>query len=371
MGAKKFSITVCDEDKKKLEAVIRSSTSEQRMVLRARIILGFAAGKSGYAIALELGVDDHTVNKWRKRYCESGLEGLQDAPRSGRPLTLTGEMTKRILESTMHEIPEEATHWSIRLMSKYTGASPFLVMKVWRAAGLKPHLTSTFNFSKDPNFADKVIDIIGLYMNPPDNAVVFSVDEKTQIQALDHTQPLLQLGPRQVEKHTHDYVRHGTTSLYAAFDITTGRVIGRTNQKHRAKEFISFLNMIDHRMKSRKNRDNVHIILDNSSTHKTKEVKEWQERHPNYHFHFTPTSSSWLNAVEGWFSRLERRGLQRKAFRSVKELREHLHKFIIAHNKCSAKPFVWTKSAEQVIASVERAKAFAEAQIEPTVIVKN
>lgn len=263
---------------------------------------------------------------------------------------------------TMHNIPKEATHWSLRLMSRYVGVSPYLVGKVWKAAGLKPHLTSTFNFSKDPDFADKVIDIIGLYMAPPVDAIVLSVDEKTQIQALDHTRPLLQLAPHQVERHTHDYVRHGTTSLYAAFDIATGRVIGRTNQKHRAKEYITFLNLIDTRMKSRKNNSEIHIILDNSSTHKTKEVMKWREAHPQYHFHFTPTSSSWLNAVENWFSRLECKGLQRMAFQSVKELREHLSRFIVAYNKYSAKPFVWTKAAEQVLASVEKAKQLAEAQ---------
>ena len=365
---KKASLEIAAEDVQTLQKILRCPTSESREILRAKIILGFADNKSGYQIAKELEVDFHTVNKWRKRYSELGLAGLKDAYRSGQPSRLEGDKVKEILDKTMHCIPKEATHWSLRLMSKYVGVSVYLVSKVWKAADLKPHLRSTFNFSKDPDFADKVIDIIGLYMAPPVDAIVLSVDEKTQIQALDHTQPLLQLAPHQIEKHTHDYIRNGTTSLYAAFDIATGRVIGKTNKRHRAKEFISFLNLIDNRMRSRKNKENIHIILDNSSTHKTKEVKEWLKAHPNYHFHFTPTSSSWLNAVENWFSRLERKGLQRKAFQSVKQLREHLRQFIVTYNKHSAKPFVWKKPAQQILDSVERAKQHAAAQTSPTIL---
>lgn len=358
----KKSITVPAADIAELRKMVKSTTAEARLVLRAGIILDFAKGKSGYRIAKERRLSFNTVNKWRQRYEDGGMAGLRDAPRPGQPSRLEGGKVKEILHLTMHCIPAEATHWSLRLMSRHAGVSPYLVGKVWKAAGLKPHLTSTFNFSRDPDFADKVIDIIGLYMSPPVDAIVLSVDEKTQIQALDHTQPLLQLAPHQVERHTHDYVRHGTTSLYAAFDIATGRVIGRTNQRHRAKEFVSFLNLLATRVKSRRNKAAVHIILDNSSTHKTAEVREWQAAHPNFHFHFTPTSSSWLNAVENWFSRLERRGLQRMAFQSVKDLREHLKRFIVTYNKRSAKPFVWTKEARQVIDSVERARRHAAAQ---------
>lgn len=361
----KKSITVSKEDREKLSQIARSGTAQARDVLRARIILGFAEEKSGYAIAGELGVDNHTVNKWRMRYETRGLDGLRDAPRSGKPSILTGETARKILDMTMHSIPAESTHWSLRLMGKYAGVSPYIVSRVWRAADLKPHLYSTFNFSKDPDFADKVIDIIGLYMNPHVNAIVLSVDEKTQIQALDHTQPLLQLAPGQVERRTHDCERHGTTSLYAAFDVMTGHVIGKTTRRHRSKEFVSFLNLIE---RTRSRTRQVHIILDNSSTHKTEEVREWRKAHPRYHFHFTPTSSSWLNAVENWFSRLERRGLRRSAFKSVAVLRSFLRDFIVTYNRKAAKPFVWTKDAATVLRAVQKTKELAAAQTPRSVL---
>ena len=299
----------------------------------------------------------NTVYKWQARFLGNGISALHDASRPGQPRRITEEETVKVLEMTMHALPAEATPWSIRLMSLHAGVSHYRVQAIWKAANLKPHLCSTFNFSSDPQFAEKVIDIVGLYMNPPVDAIVQSVNEKTQIQALDHTQPLLQLRPGQIEKHTHDYVRNGTTNLYAAFDIMTGKVIGNTTGRHRASEFISFLNLVDRRMKARRNHDRIHIILDNSSTHKTAKVVEWMEKHPQYSFHFTSTSSSWLNAVEGWFSRLERFGLRGKAFKSVKQLREHIRQHIVQFNRCLAKPFVWVKDADTIIASVARARA--------------
>ena len=238
-------------------------------------------------------------------------------------------------------------------MAKAAGVTTWQVRQIWEAADLKPHRLKTFKISNDPEFANKVIDVVGLYMNPPDNAIILSVDEKTQIQALDRTQPMLPLKPGQIERRTHDYKRHGTTSLYAAFDIMTGQVIGRVTKRHRAKEFLDFLRQID---RSTPNDPDLHVILDNSSTHKTPEVKQWLAEHPRFILHFTPTSASWLNAVEGWFAQLERRAIYRGVFTSVKELRDEIQRFIRTHNVHSAKPFRWTKSAGSIIDSVNRAK---------------
>jgi len=242
-------------------------------------------------------------------------------------------------------------------MAKYAGVTTWQVRQIWEAADLKPHRLQTFKISNDPEFAEKVIDVVGLYMNPPDNAIVLSVDEKTQIQALDRTQPMLQLKPGQVERRTHDYKRNGTTSLYAAFNILTGEVTGKVTARHRAKEFLDFMRHIERTTP----RDlDLHVILDNSSTHKTAEVKAWLEKHQRIKLHFTPTSASWLNAVEGWFAQLERRALYRGAFSSVKELKDEIHRFIKVHNTACAKPFRWTKTAKSIIDAVERAKGSAK-----------
>ena len=304
-------------------------------------------------ISRRLQVSRPTVYKWQQRYEQEGVGGLHDQPRSGRPTKLTEAKIKRILHLTTERIPKEATHWSTRLMAKYAGVTQWQVRQVWAAAELKPHRLKTFKISNDPEFAEKVVDVVGLYLNPPSNAVVLSVDEKTQIQALDRTQPLLQLRPGQIERRTHDYKRHGTASLYAAFDVATGEVIARITARHRAKEFLQFLRQVDRQVPGSLD---LHIILDNSSTHKTEAVQQFVSEHPRFYFHFTPTSSSWLNAVEMWFSQLERRALYRGVFTSVKELREELRRYITVHNEESAKPFVWTKSARAIIEAVERAK---------------
>lgn len=338
---------------------------------RAAIILALMDGKSGYVVSRERGCDLKLVYRWRNRFLQKGVAGLVDLPRSGQPRKITPEKAREVLDKTMHAIPRESTRWSTRLMAKYTGLTPYLVGTVWKAAKIRPHLTSTFNISKDPAFAEKVADIVGLYLRAPEGAIVLSVDEKTQIQALDHTQPMLQLRPGQVERHTHDYVRHGTTNLYAAFDIQTGRAIGAARQRHRAKEFIAFLNLVDRRLSARKHHSDIHIILDNSSTYKTAGVDDWRRAHPNYVFHFTPTSASWLNAVEGWFSRLERFGLRDKAFKSVAELRASLREYIVNFNRHSAKPFVWTKSAESILVSAQHAKDALAAQNDRVVIGPN
>jgi len=258
---------------------------------------------------------------------------------------------------TVEQVPHEATHWSTRLMAKYAGITTWQVRQIWEAADLKPHRIQTFKISNDPQFAEKVIDVVGLYMNPPDNAIVLSVDEKTQIQALDRTQPMLPLKPGLPERRTHDYVRNGTTSLYAAFNILTGEVIGRVTERHRAKEFLEFMRQVE---RSTPKDLDLHVILDNSSTHKTEDVKKWLAKHPRIILHFTPTSASWLNAVEGWFAQLERRALYRGTFSSVKELKDEIQRFIKVHNVSLSKPFKWTKTAKSIIEAVQRARESAK-----------
>ena len=341
------------EEKQALEALLRSPKTAQSLAGRAKIIILTDAGKNAEDVAAELGTSLRTVYRWRKRFKEQGLDGLQDLPRSGQPKKLSEEMIKEVLRLTVNCIPREATHWSVRLMAKAARVTTWQVRQIWEAADLKPHRLKTFKISNDPHFAEKVIDVVGLYMNPPDNAMVLSVDEKTQIQALDRTQPMLPLRPGQIERRTHDYKRNGTTNLYAAFDVLTGKVIGRTTKKHRAKEFLAFLRQIDRTMPED---IDLHIILDNSSTHKTPEVKKWLAAHSRFIMHFTPTSASWLNAVESWFAQLERRSVHRGVFSNVKELRDEIHRFIKVHNADSAKPFKWTKTAKSIIDSVERAK---------------
>lgn len=356
MARPQQNIELAEADRQALEALLRSHKTPQSRALRARIILKSGAGESVVAIAASLGTSTKAVYKWRTRFLKSGLDGLSDSPRSGQPKKLTASDVKKVLQLTVERIPQEATHWSIRLMAKYAGVTTWQVRQIWEAADLKPHRIQTFKISNDPEFAEKVIDVVGLYMNPPDNAVVLSVDEKTQIQALDRTQPMLQLKPGQVERRTHDYKRNGTTSLYAAFNILTGEVIGKVTQRHRAKEFLDFMRQIE---RSTPKDLDLHVILDNSSTHKTPEVNKWLTKHPRIKLHFTPTSASWLNAVEGWFAQLERRAIYRGVFSSVKELRDEIYRFIRVHNAASAKPFKWTKTAKSIIESVQRAKESA------------
>ena len=347
----RFKLTATD--RQALEALLRSPKTAQSLVLRARIVLLSGSGHTAEEVAASVGTSKISVYKWRKRFRASGLDGLKDLPRSGQPKKLSAKKVKEVLTMTVEQIPKEATHWSVRLMAKAAGITTWQVRQIWEASDLKPHRLKTFKISNDPDFAEKVVDVVGLYMNPPDNALVLSVDEKTQIQALDRTQPMLQLKPGQIERRTHDYKRHGTTSLYAAFDILTGKVIGRTTKRHRAKEFLDFLRQIDHATPSELE---LHLILDNSSTHKTPDVMKWLAKHPRFNLHFTPTSASWLNAVEGWFSQLERRAIHRGVFTSVEELRNEIHRFIKVHNAENAKPFKWTKSASVIIESVQRAK---------------
>ena len=304
-------------DRKVLEALLRSHKTPQSLALRGRIVLLSGAGNTVQTVSESTGASVRTVYKWRRRFQTAGLDGLRDLPRSGQPKKLTEAKVKEVLRLTVECIPHEATHWSVRLMAKAAGVTTWQVRQIWEAADLKPHRLKTFKISNDPEFAEKVVDVVGLYLNPPDKAMVLCVDEKTQIQALDRTQPLLPLKPGQIERRTHDYKRHGTTSLYAAFDILTGTVMGRLTKRHRAKEFLDFLRQIE---RATPQDLDLHLVLDNSSTHKTAKVRQWLEAHPRFHLHFTPTSASWLNAVEGWFAQLERRSLYRGVFSSVKEL---------------------------------------------------
>ena len=344
---------ISNQAKSQLKALLRKHQLPQNLAFRTRLLLLSASGYSAQEVAEAESCCSHTVYHWRRRFQSEGLDGLSDRARSGQPKKLTEKKTQEILKMTVEKIPQEATHWSVRLMAKYAGVTKWQVSRVWAEADLKPHRLKTFKISNDPEFAAKVRDVVGLYMNPPDNALVLSVDEKTQIQALDRTQPLLQLKPGQVERRTHDYKRHGTASLYAAFDIASGQVIGRVTQRHRAKEFLDFLKQINQTTPKNKT---LHLILDNSSTHKTQEVKAWLNRHPRFKLHFTPTSASWLNAVEGWFAQLERRALYRGVFTSVQELRDGIKRFIKVHNELSAKPFIWKKTAKSILKSVSRAK---------------
>jgi transposase len=331
----------------------RSTTLPHGQIMRAKIILQLSEGMTPTDVAAAQRTSAKTVHRWRTRFEQEGVDGLLERARSGRPTVIDKETVDKVLLLTTKHIPQEATHWSIELMAKYAEVTAWQVRQIWQAADLRPHRLKTFKISNDPEFSDKVIDIVGLYMNPPENAVVLSVDEKTQIQALDRTQPGLPLNPSRIGSRTHDYKRHGTTSLYAAFNILTGKVVGKVAERTNSKEFLAFLKLLNRRTPNGKQ---LHIILDNLSAHKTQEIREWVAAHPHIQLHFTPTSSSWLNAVEGWFAQLERRALYRGVFTSVSALKEELERFIKIHNSESAKPFVWTKPASHILASVARAK---------------
>ena len=339
-------------DRDELKRWLRRSTTPSGQTRRARILLALDAGRSATETARLPHVSRATVHLWHRRYLAEGVGGLADRPRSGRPTVLDRRTVERILFLTTERVPVEATHWNTRLMARYAGVTQWQVRQVWQAADLKPHRLRTFTLSQDPPFAEKVIDVVGLSLDPPDNALVLSVDEKAQIQALDRTHPLLPLRPGQVARRTHDYKRHGTTNLYAAFNVATREVLGRVTRRHRAVEFRQFLPQIDRATP----RDvALHLIVDNSSTHTTDAIHDILAAHPRVHLHVTPTSASWLNAVETWFGQLERRALRRGIFTSLTELREAIRRFIETHNTHAAKPFRWTKSAHTILDAVGRA----------------
>jgi transposase len=317
---------------------------------RARIVLHAADGLTNQAVAAKLDVNQATVVKWRRRYVERGVDGLIDEPRPGAPRTISDEAVERVVVRTLEQTPTDATHWSTRDLAKQVGMSPSSVGRIWRAFGLKPWLTDTFKLSDDPQFIDKVRDVVGVYMNPPDHAVVLCVDEKTGVQALDRTRPSLPMRPGQVERRTHDYVRNGTIDLFAALNVATGEVITRFEKRHRAVEFIRFLDQINDAVPADLA---VHVIIDNASTHKTPAVKKWQQRHPRFVFHFTPTSSSWLNLVERWFSELTTRKLRRSAHRSIRQLTDDLTAWVATWNT-HPKPFVWRKTADEILDNLKK-----------------
>jgi transposase len=338
-------VVVSDEERELLERWARRPKSAQALALRCRIVLAAADGEQSGQIAARLGCNRSTVGKWRGRFAEHGIDGLHDEPRPGKPRQIGDDDIERVIVKTLEQQPSNATHWSTRSMAAATGLSQTAVSRIWRAFGLKPHQTEAFKLSPDPQFIDKVRDIVGLYLNPPDAAVVLCVDEKSQIQALDRSAPVLPLLPGVPERRTHDYVRYGTTNLYAALDVASGLVIADTSARHRAEEFRRFLNLID---KSVPAGFDVHVVLDNSSTHKTPAIQRWLQRHPRFTLHFTPTYSSWLNLVERWFAELTTKWLARSAHRSVPELVASIRTWITNWND-DPQPYVWHKTADEIL----------------------
>ena len=322
----------------------------QALALRARIVLACAEGGENKAIAAQLGLDRQTVGKWRRRYVEQRADGLHDEPRSGAPRTVDDARIEAVIVRTLESLPPDATHWSSRGMAEASGLSVSTVQRIWRAFGLQPHRLETFKLSTDPNFVAKVRDVVGLYVSPPEHAIVLCVDEKSQIQALDRSQPMLPMRPGQPARRSHDYKRHGVTSLFAALDIATGKVIGQCFPRHRATEFRRFLDEIETNVP--KDLD-VHLVMDNYATHKTPLIRAWLAKRPRWRVHLTPTSSSWLNQVERFFALLTERQIRRGAHRSVTELKADIDAFITKHN-ADPKPFRWTKSADHILASIER-----------------
>ena len=343
-------IELTAHEREQLESWERRRTTAQALALRSRIVLAAASDMSSTQIAADLGASVATVRKWRNRFAKDRLDGLVDEPRPGRPRTITDQKVDEVIIKTLETKPKDATHWSTRSMAREVGLTQTAVHDIWQAFGLKPHLQDKWKLSADPQFAAKVRDIVGLYLNPPERAVVLAVDEKSQIQALDRTRPILPMLPGTPERATHDYKRHGTSSLYAALNLATGKVIGRLHAKHRSIEFKKFLQTIDREVPADLD---VHLVLDNASTHKTPIVKRWLLAHPRFKLHFTPTSSSWLNLVERWFAELTNKKLKRSAHTSVRALENDIRKWIETWND-NPRPFVWTKTADEILDSIKR-----------------
>jgi len=346
----KAPLTVSDQDRIQLLRWTRRTKSSNGLARRADIVLRCADGLSSSKVAAELRVTNNTVCKWRSRYIEQGLAGLLDEPRSGAPRSVSDEAVEKLVSATLEEMPRDATHWSTRSMAERSGLSRTTVRRIWSAFGLQPHRVENFKLSNDPQFIEKVRDIVGLYLEPPAAALVLCVDEKAQIQALDRTQPILPMAAGLPERRTHDYRRHGITSLFAAFDIATGKVIGETHREHRSVEFKSFLNRID---KEVPDELDVHLVLDNYGTHKTPLIKSWLLRHPRFHVHYTPTYSSWINQVERWFALLSEKQIRRGTHRSVPQLEQAIRLYLSIYNE-NPQPFIWVKTADQILESIRR-----------------
>lgn len=347
-GARKAELVVTDSQRVELERLARRSRTNRWVALRAKIVLVCAEGASNTAVAAKLRVTPATVGDWRQRFVDRGVDGLFDEPRPGAARTITDDDVEAILVKTLETKPKGRTHWSTRRMAKQAGVSHTTVGRIWRTFGLQPHVVESFKISDDPLFVEKVRDIVGLYLNPPQHAVVLSFDEKPQVQALERAQPILPMDFGQPERQTHNYLRHGTLDLFAALDVATGKVLARS--QHRAEDFVAFLRVLDAEVHPD---FKVHVILDNLSAHKAPKVRRWQARHPRFHFHFTPTYSAWLNLVERFFGLLTEHALKRGSHTSVPALRNAIHEYIQAHNE-DGKPFVWTKSADEILKTVKR-----------------
>src|SRR3954452_3298528 len=350
VGRPKAELLVSDEDRATLTRWSARRTTGQALALRSRIILRCATGVTNVVVAEELGIADQTVCKWRARFIQKGVTGLLDEPRPGVPRKITDAQVEAVVAKTLESTPRDATHWSVRSMAAASGMSRPTVHRIWKAFGLQPHRTETFKLSTDPQLIEKVRDIVGLYFDPPERALVLCADEKSQIQALDRTQPILPMRPGQVERRTYDYKRHGTTSLFAALDVASGKVIGELHRRHRSTEFRKFLDRIAAELPADLD---VHLILDNYGTHKTPLTHLWLLRHPRFQLHFTPTYSSWINQVERWFADLSEKQIRCGSHRSTRALEDAIRLYLAAHN-ADPKPFVWVKTNDDILASIAR-----------------
>jgi transposase len=349
-GRPKAELVLEDAEREELERYVRRGKTSQRIAQRSRIVLECAAGRTNTEVAKRLGLSQPTVGKWRDRFVRERIDGLHDAPRTGAPRQIGDKELEKIITATLESMPKGASRWSTRQMAKKAGISADSVSRIWRTFGLKPHRSETFQLSTDPDFVAKVRDVVGLYMAPPNNAIILSVDEKSQIQALNRTQPILPMRPGQLERRTPEYHRNGTTSLFAALDVATGGVIGKCFRRHRAQEFLKFLKLIKQSVEPGLD---VHLIMDNYATHKTPAVRAWLARNPRFVVHFIPTHSSWLNQVEGWFSILTEKQLKRGSHNSTPALEAAIYEFLDANNDAPT-PFRWTKSADQILEKVAK-----------------
>jgi transposase len=347
-------IDLTEEERATLVRLVRSRRTEVRVAMRAKIVLAAAQGQENKDIAQEMETTRTTVGLWRSRFAEQRVAGImKDAPRGGRPPTQRGQVARRIVETTTRTQPKNATHWTCRTLAEQLDTNPTMVSRVWRANGLKPHLTRTFKLSNDPHFVEKLVDVVGLYLNPPEHALVLCADEKSQIQALDRTQKSLPMYPGRCGTLTHDYKRNGTTTLFAALELAEGRLIGTCMARHRHREWLAFLRLIDEKTPAELD---LHLIVDNYSTHKHPKVKRWLSRHPRFHVHFIPTSSSWLNMIERWFRDITDKRIRRGVFKSVEQLVAAITDYIAQHNE-NPQTFTWTAKAEEILAKVRRARA--------------
>lgn len=344
------ALVLREEDRPELVRWSKRLKSSNGLAQRARIVLRCAAGEPSSVVASELGLTNATVGKWRTRYIARGLAGLLDEPRCGAPRSVSDHQVEAVLTKTLETMPRDATHWSTRSMAKKSGLSHSTVRRIWTAFGLQPHRVEHFKLSNDPQFIAKVRDIVGLYLNPPERALVLCADEKAQIQALDRTQPILPMRPGIAQRQTHDYLRHGTTSLFAALDVQSGTVIGELHRRHRSVEWKRFLERVEREVPAELD---IHLILDNYSTHKTPLIRRWLARHPRFQLHFTPTYSSWISQVERWFSALTEKQIRRGSHRSTRALEDAIRLYLTLNNE-NPRPFIWLKTADEILASVRR-----------------